>query len=183
VRRLCARRLKPIEMEADMLRPVVAVAGVVVALTTAAPFYPVSGPASDDPSPGSGVGTEPASAEQLHEDQCAIEDFSSRRGAYVRFAERLLEQLTRGETSLRDATERLFYYCLEQYPEYLEFTDLAATDCNIKTKLARNLISSIRAQKGLTERDPTFDEAVTRLEHELAALPFEDEAVRKQARH
>lgn len=101
-------------------------------------------------------------------------DMRARRDGYAKIADLLTRELARGAIDLREATERLFYYCVQNYPEHLEYVLLAETGQNIKTRLARNLL---RAFHSAQEDGDGFgiDEIVVRLDRELCDLPYEEE--------
>lgn len=110
-------------------------------------------------------------------------DVGSRRGSFAELTESLTGQLTSGTIGLREATERLFYYCVQNYPEHLEHVALAETGQNIKTMLAANLLRSFRSARehgcGVTPND----ELLARLDRELRELPYEAEAAGRIVQH
>src|SRR6202035_3491559 len=50
-----------------------------------------------------------------------LQDRARRRGVYAQLAAKLTHELEAGTMLLSDATERTFYFCLQNYPEHLEF--------------------------------------------------------------
>jgi hypothetical protein len=105
----------------------------------------------------------------------SLDEQISRRRTFREFLDRLCAALAREETSLREATERLFYYALCCYPEYLEVVWATESGRDIKMKLARNLVRGFRAVIGPAQGVAACAIAA-RLECDLHALPYEEDA-------
>jgi hypothetical protein len=116
--------------------------------------------------PTSMTGPERARCEQLL-------DSSQRRGAYAQLAEHLAHALEAGTMGLGDATERLFYFCLQNYPEHLEHVAFAEQGEHIKTKLARNLVRAFPTPQAGGAANAAQAEVAVRLDRELHELPYE----------
>lgn len=107
---------------------------------------------------------DPADRER-YEELC---DTARRRGAYAKFAEQLTLELGNGTIKLREATDALFYFCVQNYPEQLEHARFAGHSLSIKTKIARNLVET-------SDPASTSPPVAARLERELRELPYEEE--------
>jgi hypothetical protein len=101
-----------------------------------------------------------------------IDDQIARRGPFRQFSDRLYQALARKEISLHEATEKLFYYALCCYPEYLENVWSAEPGSDMKMKLARNFVRGFRMAPGTVHGEPASAIAA-RLERELRELPYE----------
>jgi hypothetical protein len=99
-----------------------------------------------------------------------MEDQQQRRDEFMRFEGRLIDALEHAEIALRDAVERSFYYCLQNYPEHLLNVNNATGGAHIKAKLALNILRALEARTELRGGDPAV---VARVECELAALPYD----------
>jgi hypothetical protein len=102
-------------------------------------------------------------AQQLH-------DTWRRWLAFNQLTVKLTAELARGETGLHDATNRLFYYCLQNYPEHLECVMYAERGRSIKMSIAHNLVRPFRAPRVPEYEGPGMAEAAARLEQELLEL-------------
>jgi hypothetical protein len=116
-----------------------------------------------------------AQSDYDHERRQELCELRSRRYAFVHFLNRLSAELGRGEVALAEATERIFYFCLQNYPEHLENVNHAEEGRNIKTKIARSLL------RGFDIADKTTGTAndkatLARLEQEIRALTYEEES-------
>jgi hypothetical protein len=116
---------------------------------------------------------DPANLERYRE----LQDLARRREAYATFAEQLTLELANGTIKLREATDALFYFCIQNYPEQLEHARFAEDDLtlNIKIKIARNLVRSTWPPSVSGPGDAQIEEAAARLERELCELPYETE--------
>ncbi len=102
-----------------------------------------------------------------------LEDHARRRTAFLQFETRLIAGLRRKETNLRAVTERLFYYCLQHFPEHLENVCNAERGGHIKTKLAQNILRSVESEQEASGGDPAI---VGYFEGELQAIGCEEHA-------
>jgi hypothetical protein len=105
----------------------------------------------------------------------ALVDQKFRRERYVTLVDRLEKGLLQGTICLREATERLFYYCVENYPEIIDFMVLAETGKNIKTRIARSFLRGFHIAQAERYGGSAMDDIVERLERELGDLPYEQE--------
>jgi hypothetical protein len=106
-----------------------------------------------------------------------MDQFGARRHAFAAVTARISGELGRGDTSLAAATERLFYYCLQNYPEYFENIWPVEPGAHIKTKIAQNLVRAFRSEEPACEPSAGRDAAIgARLERELHELPYEASA-------
>jgi hypothetical protein len=71
----------------------------------------------------------------------------ARRDSFAEFANNLTCAMAHGQTSLHEATDRVFYYCLQQYPEHLENVLAAAPGKDVKIALADNLVAGLEAHQ------------------------------------
>jgi hypothetical protein len=101
-----------------------------------------------------------------------LDDQLQRRHRFADFTQRLTIALADGTISLREATERLFYFCLEAHPRYLDNVWEIESGQHVKTKIAQNLVRWARSADNSTKQDAML----ARLEHELRELPYDDEA-------
>jgi hypothetical protein len=112
---------------------------------------------------------EPADRERYEE----LRDRSRRRDEYAKFAEQLTLELEHGTIKLREATDALFYFCIQNYPEQLEHARFAEEGLHIKTKIARSFMRS-------SWTDPPsgagIEDVVARLHGELGELRYEEES-------
>jgi hypothetical protein len=99
-----------------------------------------------------------------------FDERAQRRDGFARYDAHLLQELMLKRTTLRDATERIFYYCLQHYPEHLENVHHAEQAQHIKMKLARNLLRGLQVRQETQGGDPAV---VASLECELRVLPYE----------
>jgi hypothetical protein len=104
---------------------------------------------------------------------CEMNQQAERRGVFIQFADRVGGELMRGEVGLATATERLFYFCLQNYPEYMENIWTVEPGRNIKTKIANNLVRTL--VKAEEPPNPSAERAALlgRLDRELRELPYE----------
>lgn len=109
-----------------------------------------------------------------------LEDQSQRRNRFRQFESRLMQALVQREISLRDATERLFYYCLEHYPEHLENVNHAEPGHHIKMKLAQNMVRSLEVRQETAGGDSA---TVAYFQCEMGALPYSQDASTAPAPH
>jgi hypothetical protein len=128
------------------------------------------------PEAGSGftrvnVDQQPDIPEELRQRWQTLDEQAQRRNAFRLFEARLMAALLHKETSLRDATERMFYYCLEHYPEHLENVSNAERGPHIKTKVAQNIVRYLEMRHATTEGEP---DVVGYYSCELSALPYEE---------
>src|SRR5579871_2036258 len=93
-----------------------AVSVLSIALAAGARFYRDSGPSPsavihtlDDPS-AVPPGPLRDQLQELHERQ-------ARRNTFARFLRQVTAELAAGTADLRTATDRMFFFCLERYPE------------------------------------------------------------------
>jgi hypothetical protein len=114
-------------------------------------------------------------SESERERHAELADLQSRRDRFVAIADMLDKELHRGAISLCEATERLFFYCVQNYPEHLDNVALAEMGRNIKTRLARNLLRAFEGDQG-PGITAAVDEAAVRLEREMRELRFEEES-------
>jgi hypothetical protein len=98
-----------------------------------------------------------------------------RRDAFSRFDARLQAALLRRETSLRDATEKMYYYCLQHYPEHLDNIFHAERGSHIKMKIAQNILRSLTVRQEVMGCDQSI---VAYFECELSTLPYERQIIR-----
>ena len=110
--------------------------------------------------------------EEMRRAWTEMEDQQQRRDAFVRFEGRLIGALERDEIALRDAVERSFYYCLQNYPEHLLNVNNAAGGVHIKAKLALNILRALEVRVELSGGDPAV---VAQFHCELAALPYDQQ--------
>jgi hypothetical protein len=110
-----------------------------------------------------------------HERYERLADLQTRRDGYARIAELLTKELARGAIDLREATDRLFYYSIQNYPEHLENVSLAEQGQNVKTCLARHLVRELLWAREDGWGGPDVDAVVVRLNREFQELPYEDE--------
>jgi hypothetical protein len=103
----------------------------------------------------------------------ALIDLRCRRDAFAQFLARLGGELTRGETRLGEATERLFYYCLQNYPEHLENVSHAEQGRHIKTRLARSILRGLGAVQFQPDVPPNHGEVLARLEQEVSEVTYD----------
>jgi len=141
---------------------------------SAPPERPQTALPEDQPAPMEG--TERERHEQLS-------DLALRRGAYARLADQLGHELEGGTMALGDATERLFYFCLQNYPEHLQFVACIEPGEHIKTKLARNLTRPFSMPRAEGDAGSPTTEIAARLDRELRALPYEAESSGGLERH
>jgi hypothetical protein len=104
-----------------------------------------------------------------------LADLHSRRDVYATVAALLENGLVRGTIDLGEATDRLFYFCVQNYPEHLEFVLMVETGQNIKTRLARNLMGTCQLALEDGRGGSCVDEIIARLNRELRDLTYEDE--------
>jgi hypothetical protein len=104
-----------------------------------------------------------------------LADWKARRARYVVFADILEKRLLGGTIRLFEATERLFFFCVENYPEHLDFLTLIETGRNIKTRIANNLVRGFRCAQAERFGGSAMDGIVERLERELGELPYEEQ--------
>jgi hypothetical protein len=103
-----------------------------------------------------------------------MDEAGARRHVFAAFVARINDELGRGDTSLAAATERLFYYCLQNYPEYFENIWSVEAGAHIKTKIAQNLVRAFQPEEPAQEPRNCREAAiVVRLERELHELPYE----------
>jgi hypothetical protein len=105
-----------------------------------------------------------------------LRDVARRRGEYAKFAEALTLELERGTIGLREATERIFYFCIQNYPEHLDHAGFAEEGLNIKTKIARNLVRTPGPISAIPAAAARTEDVTARLERELRELPYEEES-------
>jgi hypothetical protein len=123
----------------------------------AAPFYLVGqllgGPQVNVSANGHVAG------EQLLVQERVLNDQSARRARFAQFADQLTSKMADGQISMREATERVFYYCLQQYPEHLENVLTVAPGKDVKIALADNLVASLEAYRIQSVRGSATDAA------------------------
>lgn len=103
----------------------------------------------------------------------ALDDQSQRRADFAQFEARQVEALLRKELGLGDVTERVFYYALQNYPEFLEYVHNAEHAQHIKTKVAKNLLRTLEMRRDMGRDDSAI---LAHYECELDGLPYEGEA-------
>ncbi len=119
-------------------------------------------------------------AERVTEYGQRLEERRVRRNAFMALTERLLDDLANGRCTLAAATDRQFYYCLEQYPEHLVFVLHVERAKHLKTRVAMNLVRNFEPEDDGCPGGARRAAAFTRMECELAELPYEqDEAARR----
>jgi hypothetical protein len=137
------------------------IAGICLYCRLGPPVYAASAAAA--------AGTEPvdpwceAARRQVVDEQCA------RRSRLRHFSDLLQTALLRDEMTLKDASERLFYYALGSYPEYLDHVWNAEAGSNMKIKVARNLVRGVRAFV-LPQHGDAAGAVSARLERDLREL-------------
>ena len=99
-----------------------------------------------------------------------LEDLRSRRNAFAKFATEISDDLASGDVKLIAAVDRMFYYCLQNYPEHLESVAFIASGRDIKAKLGHNLVWGVRTILGERAARPQEVELMARLERELNEL-------------
>jgi hypothetical protein len=115
---------------------------------------------------------DPANLERYEE----LRDLARRREAYAKFADQLTLELGNGTIRLREATDALFYFCIQNYPEQLEHARFAGQGLNIKTHIARNLAETSGPASASGPGDAGNEDVAARLERELSELPYEAES-------
>src|SRR5437763_6579246 len=107
---------------------------------------------------------------------CELDEQAQRRAGFAAYQERLLTALRDNQATLRDTTERVFYYCVQHYPEHLENVGHAEPAQHIKMKLAQNLVRALQVPCGAPPETPEWCSraALGRLQQELQALPYEE---------
>lgn len=106
------------------------------------------------------------SAEEYHRWQDMAEK-ANRRVRFKEFENAVVAELGLQECSLQDAVQRIFYYSLYQYPEYLGNVGFAECGATIKIKIAKNVVRGFRIAD---ERHGTHAALIARLEAELHDL-------------
>jgi len=110
------------------------------------------------------------SEESNRETSLWLEDLRSRRNAFAKFATEISDDLASGDVKLIAAVDRMFYYCLQNYPEHLESVSFIAPGRDIKAKLGHNLVWGVRTILGEQPERPQDAELIARLERELHEL-------------
>jgi hypothetical protein len=156
-----------------MLCRYLAVTTVLLVVVVGARFNPHAADRRERPifmaeQPSTMTGTDRERYEQLV-------DLRARRDEYSKIDDLLTKELARGAINLREATERMFYYCIQNYPEHLEYVSVAETGQNIKTRLARNFLGGFQTAQNDGAKSG-IDEIVVRLDRELRELPYEEES-------
>jgi len=67
------------------------------------------------------------------------------RKEFATFADSVLDEITAGRLGLRAARDRVLYYCLAHYPEYLSHVQAVETGNDLNEKLARCLVRLVRS--------------------------------------
>jgi hypothetical protein len=106
-----------------------------------------------------------------------LADLQTRRDGYAQIAELLTKELARGAINLREATDRLFYYSIQNYPEHLGNVAVAEPRQNIKTCLARHLLRQFLWAREDGLGGPDVEAVVARLNREFRELPYEEERI------
>jgi hypothetical protein len=81
------------------------------------------------------------------ERRAVLDDLAVRQAAFSRFAERVLAALRAGDIDLEDATDRVYFYALHNYPELLASLADARPSLNVKAAIARNLMDMLEARR------------------------------------
>ena len=76
----------------------------------------------------------------------AVDELRNRRDRFDLVMQRVTDDLGQRRTGLAEATDYVFFYCVQFYPEYLDHLWLVEPGASTRLKLAHNLISYFRAE-------------------------------------
>jgi hypothetical protein len=120
------------------------------------------------------IGTVPAiELDDATDDEVTIVERIRIRGEFAAFVDELVLQMAKGNLGLVQARDRLHYYCLVHYPDYLNHVELIEIGGSVNLKLARCLVRFVRDYSA--ENDGTAESIVADLDVEYASLSAEEE--------
>ncbi len=102
-------------------------------------------------------------------DAADIEAVSRAHRQFNALFERLAEDLGRGEGTLSEAADRLFYYCLVGYPQHLNNIARAESQKDAKVVLAEGLLRELRHRRAEAPGSCAYD-VLARLGEEMRRL-------------
>jgi hypothetical protein len=97
------------------------------------------------------------------------------RKEFAAYTDGVVEQLAGGRLGLRQARDRILYYCLTHYPDYLHHIQIIEKGNTLKNKLASCLMRFVKDYQTFSEKAPVADETLSSLESEFNELLAEDE--------
>jgi hypothetical protein len=74
-----------------------------------------------------------------------VDDLRNRRDRFELALQRVTDELGQRRTNLAEATDYLFFFCVQSYPEYLDHLWIMTPGASTRLKLAHNLIACFRA--------------------------------------
>jgi hypothetical protein len=99
-----------------------------------------------------------------------LQQYKQERESFVQYVDGVVDELARGKLELCMAVERVYGYCLEKYPLYLNYLEFSHHGRTIRERIAQNLVYDIQGtmENGNTKGWPA--DTVQRLETELARV-------------
>lgn len=97
------------------------------------------------------------------------------RHDFSTFADGIVSQLVHGSIGLQQARDRVMYFCLAHYPDYLNHVQIIEPGHSLKVKLARCLLRYARDQEELSHDEDLDPKVLTSLETELNEMLHEDD--------
>src|SRR5437868_3544556 len=125
-----------------MCRHVAAVVGLCLVFSGAVEVWRSARPARVRPIIDTVAVTDPNDARGQ-----TMDELRKRRDRFDLAMQRVIEDLEQRRSSLAEASDYLFFYCVQFYPEYLEHLWVLEPGAATRVKIAHNLLAYFRADR------------------------------------